>query len=1073
MNSKFHHRQDDMITHATKEQHKFWFSCDHINIHNKTVKIYNSSPSIKDFITLYQQSEEKHFYEIIHDHFYEYYDIDFKVDTLPDQIDTANLELFNWFENTRDDFIKHNITNINFLNKPDWIITTASSVNKLSLHLINRNCIFNENFTFKAFYSSFKAYINSFINHQFTKAIDFCVSSNYRNMRLCGSTKINSDRVLKVFSFYHQENIPLYQTFISSAIHDNNLSQKLITKDIFNELFMNETITKTSDNIHFSLSNNKETTLHNDIPQDTNTNQIYDLLNLLSIERSIDYNDWFNVCAALKYNNNNIQVFLDFSKKSTSNYNKQSCINLWNSIKPNHQKPITLGSIHYMAKLDNPLKYPLYIKKYTKIKIDFPFTPDITINQKYISDDIYTNIKNCDILALKSNMNTGKTFSMPSLFKDYKHIIVVYFRISLNQEIHTKWSKLGFELYSEIKGHPIDMRKHPRIIIQIDSLPRIQGHGLPELLILDEIESLQPHMMSSKYIDNKATIFNTLENFIKNTPKIILCDANLSDTTINNININKKNVIKINNEFKSFSHITANFYHNQLELINKIKSLLSNNKRIVIPSNSKTFLKNMTKIISKHSPHLKIGIIIQETKYIPVDKWQEYDLILYSPSILAGVSFDLKNHFHSVVAYFNNRTTDAFMSSQMLFRVRNLIDNNLFIYTPVDYKKQSYPISNTKIEHYINQKIILGSSSMNYLPNIIVDNYTSKVAKNNFYNMYKQTIKVKNMSIMYFDTFLKKILQEHGVNILEIISPLDNIEILKEISNDLVISKKEIKREDAIDIINSKTIDEIDYTLLIESKNERTIGENLSIKKYQIITTFNLPENVTFKPDSESHITYIQTNIRHIPSYKRYQSYIDMSILDSTDITTNLHVQYYEADLIKNYNIYSDSSDNDDKQDDSDPDSDENTLISVKIRKRILRKKNIKKTIIQSIDYNPIFLQINVCLNILHILGFTSIYKEERIKLQWEALHKWYYKKQAEIKVLFDDSMYVPEILTDKIKNAMSKSINTKLETIFGIKLVLKDKREGIYIIEKQFIDTFEYSLYKLAENLLLVNITH
>ena len=325
----------------------------------------------------------------------------------------------------------------------------------------------------------------------------------------------------------------------------------------------------------------------------------------------------------------------------------------------------------------------------------------------------------------------------------------------------------------------------------------------------------------------------------------------------------------------------------------------------------------------------------------------------------------------------------------------------------------------------------------------------------NSHNTYKQTIKVKNMSIMYFDSFLKKILQEHGVNILEIISPLDNIEILKEISNDLLIAKKEIKREDAINIINAKPIDEIDYTLLIESKNDKTIEENLSIKKYQIIVTYNLQENVTFKPDNEFHITYIQTNIRHIPSYKRYISFNDMNLPEIRDTTSNLHTQYYESDMIKNYNIYSDSSDNDDKQDDSD--SEENTLISTKIRKRILKKKNIKKTIIQSIDYNPIFLQMNICVTILHILGFTSMYKEERIKLNWEALHKWYYQKQTEIKVLFDDSLYVPEIYDDKVKNSMSTSINTKLNLIFGIKLSkIKDKNAGIYTIKKCFIDTFE-----------------
>ena len=98
---------------------------------------------------------------------------------------------------------------------------------------------------------------------------------------------------------------------------------------------------------------------------------------------------------------------------------------------------------------------------------------------------------------------------------------------------------------------------------------------------------------------------------------------------------------------------------------------------------------------------------------------------------------------------------------------------------------------------------------------------------------------------------------------------------------------------------------------------------------------------------------------------------------------------------------------------------------------------------------------MNICLQILHIFGFTSIYKEERIKLKWESLHKWYYKKQGEIKVLFDDSLYVPELYDEDIKKTLAKSINTKLDMIFGIKLSRSNKREDFYTIKKQFIDTF------------------
>ena len=98
---------------------------------------------------------------------------------------------------------------------------------------------------------------------------------------------------------------------------------------------------------------------------------------------------------------------------------------------------------------------------------------------------------------------------------------------------------------------------------------------------------------------------------------------------------------------------------------------------------------------------------------------------------------------------------------------------------------------------------------------------------------------------------------------------------------------------------------------------------------------------------------------------------------------------------------------------------------------------------------------MNICVTILHILGFISMYKEERIKLNWEDLHKWYYKNQEKIKVLFDDSLYVPEIYDETIKTNLSRSINNKLDMIFGIKLSRINNKEEFYKIKKQFIDTF------------------
>ena len=64
---------------------------------------------------------------------------------------------------------------------------------------------------------------------------------------------------------------------------------------------------------------------------------IKDLVNVLNKERSNNYDDWINVCFALKsYSKIDLfSLFDDFSKKSDK-YDQDSVINFWNNYKPNN-----------------------------------------------------------------------------------------------------------------------------------------------------------------------------------------------------------------------------------------------------------------------------------------------------------------------------------------------------------------------------------------------------------------------------------------------------------------------------------------------------------------------------------------------------------------------------------------------------------------------------------------------------------------------------------------------------------------------------------------------------------------
>ena len=178
----FHYTQKSIIDQAQKLNYNFLFSIDNpvMNSKGKFTKKFSACKDIKTFLSYYNtiNDQDKHFYETVHSKFYEFYDLDLTIpsDSKDPSIFT-NFNLFSWFDSIRSEFIKfifisktesndnpnfwdyNNNIKLNFLSKPDWIITTASDQGKLSLHLVNRNATFDDNTVFKKFYSSFNSYI--------------------------------------------------------------------------------------------------------------------------------------------------------------------------------------------------------------------------------------------------------------------------------------------------------------------------------------------------------------------------------------------------------------------------------------------------------------------------------------------------------------------------------------------------------------------------------------------------------------------------------------------------------------------------------------------------------------------------------------------------------------------------------------------------------------------------------------------------------------------------------------------------------------------------------------------------
>jgi len=101
---------------------------------------------------------------------------------------------------------------------------------------------------------------------------------------------------------------------------------------------------------------------------DEKDKKILELVNILDVWRADDYNNWFNVGRCL-YNTNNeyINIFNEFSKRSSNKYESSKIIKTWADYKKYNKKAdkaLTLGTLRFYANEDNQEDYLKWCSKY-------------------------------------------------------------------------------------------------------------------------------------------------------------------------------------------------------------------------------------------------------------------------------------------------------------------------------------------------------------------------------------------------------------------------------------------------------------------------------------------------------------------------------------------------------------------------------------------------------------------------------------------------------------------------------------------------------------------------------------
>ena len=670
-----------------------------------------------------------------------YFDLDLKIDEHNKTINNDNMvdKFIVLFINKINDYFNHNFDNINS-NISDVNILTATTENKYSYHIIFNNILFqNIDIDMKYMINKLITIFNDdyIVKNNF---IDTTVYKKNQLFRLLNNSKIGTTNILTFSKYHHTNNIlknKQLETFISST-QQHNIKFCIDNNILENKIKLNNNY---NDNIN-NNNNNIDTKLENsqyDLINFLYLNDFEIMKNILDNLTSIYYdyyNKWFHIITILKnifniMNYDSLNIIEYFSLKSKKynknineqiykkivikkinydefnkyiftimNYLKLSNIETYNIInnqikkfKINNKSTIDYFNKKKYEQIENyyNINNDCFINKHNFTYVEINKSDLISVNDKYYLDKntILDNIPNYDIIMIKSFMGGGKNENIYNTINNFnfKSILIITTRVFYSNNIYNEFLKkcnLKFDLYNQNKNKNSDGLTSDYLICSLYSLHKINKLKNYQLIILDEIESINNCFSSEECHNNKfITNFNRYDELILNSQKIIISDRDLNNTTINFFsNYKNKKILLINNLYYPYNHKCYK-YQSEKHMYNIMMDEISGGKKIIIYHNEREQIEKFKNEIKKLHPEKKIIYHIgngDDNKLLfnnDINNIWDCDVLLYNNCITVGVSFNIE-HFDNIYCYAHTvNMRDLFQS---LNRVRTIKSNSLHIY---------------------------------------------------------------------------------------------------------------------------------------------------------------------------------------------------------------------------------------------------------------------------------------------------------------------------------------------------------------------------------------------------------
>jgi hypothetical protein len=573
---------------------------------------------------------------------------------------------------------------------------------KYSYHVIFDNLVFASHLVCKDFFRRMKEECE----------LEGCDESIYNLgcLRLMGSSKMGEERILEPVQYRINEKL----TKIGSDLNFFKSSMITYTENINPNNFVDESYVenKVEDLISpKDVEDTKEDISNIDIPK---------ILEGLPIEMCDNYQSWIRVGMILHNTSKKsgidlFDMFDKWSSKSKKYKGKQDVQKVWNGLKNQRGSKLNIGSLIFEAKkqgIEGVFKNEKkssdqIVKEYPKKNIELSLKPNtIYLNQRYLSPELFTKHFKSRLLAVQSEKGTGKTSNLieayfkNGLITDDMNILLISSRRTFGAKLLGDLDKYGFKLYSDFEEQYIS---HNRIICQVDSLLRLDRNKY-HVIIVDECESVARYMTSNHFTkNNKASmIINMYQSYLNSADNVYILDADLSDRCVNYyqkvMGLNDNELAIIVNEYQLYKDYTVKYMRFN-DWVNLVINDIKDNKKLVIPMASNTKAKDLRDLIAEKYPQKKILFLnrdVDDKEKINIvrtvdEQWSKYEIVIYTPSVCMGVSYDRLNHFDNIYAYGCEGSLGSQEFCQMIHRVRH--PKNKVIYLTMD-KYEEYTEDN-------------------------------------------------------------------------------------------------------------------------------------------------------------------------------------------------------------------------------------------------------------------------------------------------------------------------------------------------------------------------------------------